>query len=544
MTPTEIAALRRAGRLDEAEREAQAAFAQAQNRYTAGALFWCVNDRIKQTQDQSNIATHLERLKELAEYCDGDNYVASTIEHVEARLNPLAKEISEARNAAKNGRIDNDLILRLRDLAKADNLNRSLFPDYGWLIYHTIKSSRPDDVNGKKRLLADYLRLELPRPDLLHSMILGEALNLKRDKPLQFRFINFMDLWGLDNFRREDWEEYRSESNGHTFASLVEKMIGVYAKELRDNNIPAPEAFQQIVDQGLQRFPRSQNMPLYKVYVLISLGRREDALEFYKRLLLLSPSKFFLWAQASELVADLDQRIALLCKAISVERNEEFLGNCRIRLASALIEKGMMGNAKWELDRYRELYQSKCWHLKPEFEAMARLISPATEALNNAELYNQHIPLADEFIYSSIPATFAVKVADKQVDDPRHPGRRVIQWTLRTARGILSLRKPGKFGLNGRFHNGSTFNVRVHKKKIVWIRATDQIPREADWVRDIADDIRLRNDRNGRTYGLVDGVYVSPQLLSQSHVKERDQVKVLALKQEGGRWSAVSLSRQ
>ena len=52
MTIKEITALRRAGRLDEALKAAEDEFAQNANNFTAGSLFWCINDICKQETKQ------------------------------------------------------------------------------------------------------------------------------------------------------------------------------------------------------------------------------------------------------------------------------------------------------------------------------------------------------------------------------------------------------------------------------------------------------------------------------------------------------------
>lgn len=47
MTPSEITALRKAGRLTEALEAAEAAYAERVNGYSIGSLFWCLNDLYK-----------------------------------------------------------------------------------------------------------------------------------------------------------------------------------------------------------------------------------------------------------------------------------------------------------------------------------------------------------------------------------------------------------------------------------------------------------------------------------------------------------------
>ena len=55
-------------------------------------------------------------------------------------------------------------------------------------------------------------------------------------------------------------------------------------------------------------------MPYFKATVLISQGKIQEALKYYKNLILQFPSKFYLWHQTAELIEDIDTKIGLLCK--------------------------------------------------------------------------------------------------------------------------------------------------------------------------------------------------------------------------------------
>lgn len=82
-------------------------------------------------------------------------------------------------------------------------------------------------------------------------------------------------------------------------------------------------------------------MPYFKATVLISQGKKEEALDYYKNLILQYPSKFYLWNQTAELIEDYDTKIGLLCKALTCGTEDEFLGGVRLRLASLLNQKAL-----------------------------------------------------------------------------------------------------------------------------------------------------------------------------------------------------------
>lgn len=539
MTTKEITALRKAGQLEEAMAAAEQEFKLNANKYTANALFWCLNDKIKKETVQEVIRSIYERMKSLwEEYCPQDEIMQNSLCYIEKRTNPLRSRILNAKEQAKAGHNNNDFINDLQNTFDNGALDNSLLKDYGWLIYYTLKNTDPNNVGKREQLLHNYLRLELPRPDLLHSLILNEVVNMAKNTLSQFRLRNFMTMWGWENFREEDWQQFQPD-NGHTSQSLVESLISVYAKELNNDGVTSPIEFEEIVDKALERFPNNQYIPSYKASVLRSKGEYQQALDYYKLLILRTPSKYNFWHQVSRLVEDPDTRIALLCKAINIEGNEDLKGKCRLDLAKTLVEKGHPANAKSELSIYRNHYQLKGWRLKQEYYDIERMIPTAIAAQDNEALYKKYLPLAEEFIYSGLPSIMAIKVSDRQMDDRNRPGRKFTQWTLRTKDATFHLKKTQKFGLNKHALNGSVYDIKLYNGKIVWISKSEQNPLQQDWVKMTEGLIRLRIDRNGNTYSIIDGVYVGRKLLDG--ISDSQAVKVVALKQEDGRWSAISL---
>ncbi len=539
MTIKEITALRKAGRLEEALRAAENEYRLNADKYTAGTLFWCLNDICKQETDEDAKASCYELMKSLYEnYCSGDEYMPKSLNTIERSLDPVSKELKEATECAKNGTLTDATIEKCQGLLENGNLNKNLYKDFGWLIYYNLKNTDTSKAADRKRLLWYYLSLELPRPELLHSLILSEAVRVEKNTPLQFRIRDFMNLWGWDNLRPDDWKQFQTDK-GNTKSSLVEKLIAVYSKELKTDKVSSPEEFSLLIDEALSIFPNNQNMPLYKAIVLMSLGKKNEALEYYKELILKSPSKCYLWNQASELVESVDLRIALLCKAISVERDESFIGGCRLNLAKALIEKNMMANAKCELDKYQEFYVLKGWKLKPEYQDAVCQVPQDTQAEDNSSLYEKYIPIAEEFVYSALPTQLAIKTDDKQLDDKKRPGRKFTQWILRTNAGVVKLKKPTKFGLDNKMKNGTLFDIKLHDGVIVWIKVSQQNTLQQDWVKSEEGLVKLRVDRNGKSFAILNGTYIGEKLLRD--VADGQYVKIVAVVQDDGRWSAISL---
>lgn len=537
MTVKEITALRKSGHLQEAIEAAEIEFEKSANKYTVGALFWCLNELYKQ-QDYNEATATRERMKALYnDYCTGDEYMQKTLASLERRSLSHFQEIKDAVEKAKEGEDAVSAHQQATVWYNEGQLDRQLYSDFGWLIYYALKQTDGSQAHKKKVLINQYFQLNLPKPSLLHSLILGEAIKIEQNTPQQFRFRDFIRIWGLKNLRDEDWEQFYTEE-GNTLSSTVEKLIGVYAKELKTDEVESSKDFSQLVDKALITYRNSQNMPYFKAIVLISQGKVQEALAYYKNLILKFPSKFYLWDQAERLVEDIETKIGLLCKALTCGASDDFLGGVRLKLASLLVQKGMSENAKHELERYRETYQKKGWNLKSEFWKIYNQLNSVKEAPDNNIIYSEYAIKADDFIYSSLPSVVAVKVAETKSEDRNHPGRKIITWILRTANDTIRLRKPTKFRLNNRTPNGAIFEVKLYDRKIAWIK--ERIERiSVSWLKEVSGEVHLRTDRNGKRYAIINGSYVGEKLLNG--INDGQRIKFLSIQQNDGRWSAISI---
>lgn len=537
MTIKEITELRKSGNLAEAMAAAETEFAKAANKYTAGALFWCLTDLLKQ-QIGDNAATTFERMKALYnDYGCDDNYMQKAISSAEKRINPHYYEIKTAVENAKN---EGDAISSHKQISILYNngeLDKQLYEDFGWLTYYALKQTNISDVGNMKILLNLYLQLNLPKPSMLHSLILSEAVKIEKNTPLQFRIRDFIRLWGLENLRSDDWERFTTDG-GNAMPSLVEKLISVYVKELKTDRVKAPDEFCQLVDKALEKFPSNQYLPQYKAEVLISQGKINEALAYFKDMILRSPAKFFLWEQASELVQDLETKIGLLCKALTCGADDNFIVKVRLSLAKLLIQAGMPSNAKYELEKHRQTRQANGWSLKEDFRILYNQLAYVEAATDNNAIYAKYSVNADEFIYSMYPTVLAVKVDEKQDEDRNHPGRKITTWILRTEKSTERLRKPTKFGLNRHTLNGTAFDIKVNNGRVVWIKQHTGAINES-WLKEDSGEVRIRTDRNGKSYTLISGTYVGEKFLKG--FSEGQQIKVASIKQDDGRWRAIAL---
>lgn len=538
MDVKQISALRKSGHLQEALQAAEHEFDRNANPYTAGALFWCLYDLCKQQSGEEAIAT-FERIEELACQCPTDEYMQNAYVAMKRKFKPHYQDVNDALEKAKNGVDAMAEYKHVMKLFDAGELDASLYQDFGWLTYYALKHTPLNDAHSRKMMLNQYFKLKLSRPSRLHSLILAEAVKVEQNTPLQFRIRDFIKMWGLENLRDDDWNQFTTD-DGKTLPSLVEKLVGVYAKEVKTDGIVAPDEFASLVDEAMMRYPKNQNMPYYKAVVLISQGKKDEAVGYYRDLILRFPAKYYLWDHISSLIDDIDTKIGLLGKALSTGDDESFLGNVRLKMAQLLLQKGLAANAKYELEKYAETYRNNGWALKQDYKQVCNQLPKVDAAADNKPVYAEYASKAEEFIYSELPTVVAVKIDDALIDDRIHPGRKIVVWRFSTKDATLRLKKPAKFGLGKRMPNGSIFDIKAQDGKIVWIKPHIGVLSE-DWLKESTGIVSLRTDRKGNRYAIVGGAYVDHKLLTS--VAEGESVKILARQKEDGRWAAVSLTK-
>lgn len=536
MTIKEITFLRKNGRLKEALFAAEEAFSIDKNNYTSSALFWCLNDLHKLQTDNEAQDTFKRMLSLYNDYCLGDSYMMNSIKSIERSLLPHYCEIKKILDEIKQGADAITLCKSISLYFDTGDLDEKLYEDYGWIIYYALKQTDLNSVYNRKVLLFNYLKLNLPRPSILHSCILSEAVKVEQNTPLQFRIRDFFKMWGSENLREEDWSQYTTK-DGKALPSLVEKLVGVYAKEIKTDQINPSEEFSRLLNMAIERFPNNQNLPYFKSIVLIAQGLKDEALSYYKTLILKSPSKVYLWENAADIVDNFDIKIGLLCKAVTLGNDEKFLGGARLSLAACFIKKGLFQNAKNELDIYKKTYDSNGWNLKKEYMEIADCIPLSTVAEDNTKLYSEYLTFADEFIYSSLACSIGVKVFEKQIEDHNKPGHKITLWKLKSDAKFYSLKKPRKYGLN-KTPNGAIFSIRELQGRIVWIKELDTFP-ALEWLKEKEGCVNIRINKNGNKYAIIDNVYIEGRLLNG--ISDGEFVKIRACSQEKGRWTALSL---
>lgn len=357
---------------------------------------------------------------------------------------------------------------------------------FGWVIYYALHQTADHDIIPRKEMLARYLRLSIPRPHKLHSMILTEAIRLyKNSRDLatnpssagrvipHFSILRFSDIWNLDYLRPGDWR--RKEHEGKMLNSTVEKLITHLADEIESSSDPLSPAVVSLMDRALEQYPDSYNLMTQRAAVHIKAGEHLPASALLRKALLLAPGKFHIWSRLASLIdesSEMHLKVALLAKALSAPGQPQFKGRIRIELARLWLAKGCCPEALCELQRVRDIYDLQGWHLPAACARLGERIPADTRPKDPSAAYRKLLPMADAYIYDSLPRLKVVKSFHKvpSPDDIARlrPGQRAaIAWRVTDDEGRNYWLQPHRYNLPPELPVGSQLHISLLNGRIV-----------------------------------------------------------------------------
>lgn len=279
-----------------------------------------------------------------------------------------------------------------------------------WKLYHSTE----DGVSPSTwELFNQYIELSKDTPaSISHSKVLGLAERTMKENDT-WRFYDFFKRWNPEKLRTADWQEEKGD-NGETYKPLAVKSLKRAKEALENLSDERKGNFQWLIDLygiAIEKIPDDDWNIRSKALLHLRAGQRAEAKDIYKGLCLKMGEKYYIWSEFADCWEDVDVKIAFLCKALSLEKNEDFIGKIRIELARQLIKSKKYANAVVELDKYKKHYAEKHWRVDSEVDALLGQCSSVTPASdNNAALYAENISIAEEYAYEDIPFTEVVLV--------------------------------------------------------------------------------------------------------------------------------------
>ena len=350
--------------------------------------------------------------------------------------------------------IDIQLLCESIDLSKEavlDLLREPLF----WNIMALQKE-------GKNREVFDLLSAYNQKhsswgPSHWHSQILSLAERYMTEQEV-WRFIHFFKEWGYENLRIDDWKE-ETDNNGNTYKSLAIKSARKCFDILKDSSLKNGDLLlwlDSLYDEVIVH-TKDEWILRQRAIIYIWLQKYDSAITIYKSLLLEMSEKYYIWSELADCIQDNNElKISLYSKALLLEKNEEFIGQIRLSLASTLFDNGLLQEALCELNSYNQSHDK----VSPKYLELSQKMECSNSCelpKNNYSLYFKYSSVAEDFVYSDIEAK-TVSLVDKWEKD----GKKFCVFT--NANGIMFQVKEKRFPMLAKADLGTVFNVKCREE--------------------------------------------------------------------------------
>ena len=293
-----------------------------------------------------------------------------------------------------------------------------------------------------------------------HSEILNLAERFMKENE-EWRFFTFFKNWNPENLRNEDWKETKKDEN--IYKPLATKAIKKAFEILKTLTSEQDLSWLiQLYEKAIKLFPDDEWLLREKALLHFKNNELELAIKIYKQLVLELGDKHYVWQEFSDcIVSDNSLKIGMLSKALSLEKNEDFLGEIHLDLAKILIDENLLENSFVELEVYKKHREIKGWKLSPNFEELYLKASAFKHSLkDNRELHKKYIPFAENFAYADFDWTEVVLV-DKWKDEKDKD-----RLTLNNGKTIEFVIGKNRFEDLKQSELGQIFKFKLYKQEI------------------------------------------------------------------------------
>lgn len=307
-----------------------------------------------------------------------------------------------------NNQTPYDINYLIHEIGNQNLIIESIRETFFWKIFQAHKDNQ---INFMWSVLNYYVNTYSNYgPSHWHSEILKLAERYMVEDN-QWRFYEFIKNWNIQNFTNDDWKE---EINGeYTNKPLALKSLKKLFEILKSSN-KDQEDISWILNLYQYALKKLDNdIWLLREYAILlnKANKTDEAIEIYKNIILELSDQAYAWHEFANIFKDRNKllSISMLCKAITIQPNEDFLGEIRLDLAELLLDNEQLNEGLIELTKYKKHREEKGWKTPERFQILFSKVSDIEcSSLDNKTFYESSKLEAEEYILSNIPSTYVV----------------------------------------------------------------------------------------------------------------------------------------
>ena len=468
-------------------------------------------------------------------------------EHIKS----IAPDVAKAYQLGKEQKYD-EAYQNLLPLFEAKEIPSYFEEPCGWTIYRYLKNNESRLTSMEiRKALSYYLTFASCKPSNLHSCIMVQAVNLEKKHENDFRFIEFCQMWKLENFRDKDFISAKGiteSGKSIEFQSLAENVATRLYKELKSRH--TEEFVNDLFPFFLtikEKCPGNRFVAMYIAQLYYWLNDIEKAVAEYKKTLRTAP-EWFVWKHLGDICEDTDIKISMYCKAMTMMGKDEYIGELRLNLASLLLEQNKE-HAAYEIEQYMKTYKENGWKISGDvylLQSKVQGIVPSTQAI---QFYRNNIEKAEDFAYSDIPVEeltyngIVTNHAGKEKASLVNKRKKIFVRTSLTPQ----LRKAeigDVFLVRVYEHQKRTIALTIHPTDKKNVQSTNTHSAKQGDEADVTVSGIVSFPAQGEFCFIDHKYFVSEKLTKANNLTAGDSVKAKAKKMPDGRWRVVSIIKE
>lgn len=438
----------------------------------------------------------------------------------------------------------NDFLVQIENI-KELNLSETesfVFDSVAWSVGKLLFANDQMDTANLNRIYDLIEVFNFTKPKESYSFMLK---GFKKHAAKWDNFIGFIDWWGLNNFKEEDYNKYTLD-NGIQIPSLVESIYIAISKKLLTEpfDMERIESFLPKISGLCNTHQQMQYTHYYHAKLLIATDNKKRFLKAFLPFAKRKQRDFWVWDLMSEIYDKTsNEYFSCLSRSLLCDAPDKFTINVREKIAEVFVSKQMYAEAKYEFQKIKNTRINEGWTLKSKhLEWQNHIWWNDTEInKNNNEVYNTNIALANSLLFANVKDEIAYvdyvnnekKVFNFIVSQQKYGFSSFKQFDVKLKKGdFLAIKFVEKEDKKSNFY------------KILSIRKTDELP---------AQDIFKKTDgklmiEQGNSFGFINNIFVSPQLIQKLKLQNGDVINGFALKTYNSKrkawgWNLISTSK-
>ena len=312
-------------------------------------------------------------------------------------------------------------------------------------------------------------------PSHWHSEILQLANRFMKEAN-EYRFLPFFKAWNPENLRKEDWKE--TKKGELSLPPKAKKALKTACSQALKKAV-VPGSLDWLVaacKEGKKRIPKDEYLPRDFAQMLNHNGQTKEAIAAYRKLALTLGDKYYVWKEFADLMGQdqLPVKAGMLAKALTLERNEDFLGDVRLNMAACLLELEGEAGAAYELDAYLKHRTLQGWKVDDRYAQLSSRLPERSDA-KVVPAYRKLVTTADEFAFANVPWVNMIVInryknkegkqkvklyAPPKIEEAKDE---ITAWLHDDPVETVLAVNPKRFNILKKIKPGATLRVKYHK---------------------------------------------------------------------------------